>query len=80
MILSKTKTIYFSTSRGRSYMSKDSAIKAEARALIKMRHPSEKAEFDELGRMTYSGFHWSSIPRSKVLLRRVCRLVKNANT
>lgn len=71
----ETATVY----RGgrRRYFSKSAAIKAEAMAIIKAKHPSEKTEYDSMGRCTYGGFHCSSLPRFDVLLRRMMRLIKS---
>jgi hypothetical protein len=59
----------------RRYLTKSAAIKAEAVMLIKEKHPSEKDEYDSQGYKTYEGFHWTSIARSHVLLRRLMRLI-----
>ena len=59
----------------RHYLTKLAAIKAEARALIIKKHPSEASE-DDTG---YEGWYWRKIKRSDVLYRRVTRMVKNAS-
>ena len=79
MIVTRSRTVYRSTLRGRDYFSKVSAIRAEARMLIEKRHPTEESECDEYGRTCIRGWHWSELKRSDVLLRRVCRLVRSAN-
>ena len=76
MIEVLTRTVYRSTTKGRSYLTKSAAITAEARALIAKKHPSERADYDDSGRCTDGGFHWSSLPRSDVIFRRVRRLVR----
>lgn len=76
MIVTKTRTVYFVPSKGRHYLSKSAAINAVAKALIEAKHPSEQADYDN-GRMICDGWHWSSLPRSDVLFRRVRRLVRN---
>lgn len=70
----ETATVY----RGgkRRYFTKKAAIRAEAVEIIKRKHPSEKSEYDDMQRCTYEGWHWTSIPRQHVLLRRVMRLVE----
>lgn len=73
-----TTKVYRSTAKGRRYLTKTGAIKAEARSLIEAKHPTERAYFDGNGYMTEPGWNWMEIPRSHVLLRRVCRLVKRA--
>ena len=77
MVETKTRTVFLSTLKGRHYLTKSGAVKAEARALIEAKHPTERPEFDDNGYMTYPGWHWSMLDRSNVLLRRVCRLVRN---
>lgn len=77
MIKPVIRTVYLAPTRGRHYMTKASAIRAEATALIIRRHPTEEPDYDQ-GHMLYPGFHWTELPRHAVLLRRVCRLVKNA--
>ena len=72
-----TRTVYFSPSKGRHYMTKKSALRAEASARLDARFPSEDTEFDDMGRITYPGFNWRNEPRAHVLLRRVIRLLKN---
>lgn len=63
---------------GRRFFSKRAAIRAEAVAIIKSKHPTERSEHDEQGRCIDGGWHWTSLPRSDVLFRRVCRLVRAA--
>ena len=77
MIEEMTRRVYRSTAAGRSFLTKPAAIHAEAVALIKRKHPTEKEYFGEYG-MADPGFHWASLPRHHVLLRRVERLVKAA--
>ena len=50
MIEVLTKTVYRSTTKGRSYLTKSAAVNAEARALISKKHPPERADYDEIGR------------------------------
>jgi hypothetical protein len=57
---------------GRRWFSLKAAIKAEAVAIIKSKHPSEPSEPE----VSYAGWHWTMLPRSDVLLRRMCRLVR----
>lgn len=59
----------------RRYLTKKSAIHAEAVSLIKEKYPNEQPEYEQ-GHMTFPGWHWSEMPRSEVLLRRVMRLVE----
>lgn len=82
MIETLTRTVYRSTTAGRSYFTKRAAIHAEARTLILARHPTESAESAEYedGHMICRGWHWTDLPRSDVLFRRVCRLIKNSRS
>lgn len=59
----------------RRYLTLKAAVKAEAVAAIKARYPSEKPHYGRDGRTEDPGFHWSQLPRSDVMLRRLCRLV-----
>lgn len=76
MIGIETATVY--RGGGRRWFSQRAAIKAEAIAIIKRKHPTEPSEHDEMGRCIDPGWHWTSLPRSDVLLRRVCRMVRSA--
>lgn len=78
MIKTVVRTVYFAPTRGRYYMTKAGAIKAESRAILSKKFPTEQAEYEDFGFKTYPGFHWTSLPRSEVLFRRVCRLIEKA--
>lgn len=73
MVTAETATVY--RGGGRRFLTRKAAIRAEAVSIIKRKHPSERSEHDERGQCTDPGWHWESLPRSDVLLRRVCRLV-----
>ncbi|WP_105532434.1 hypothetical protein [Solimicrobium silvestre] len=74
MISVETRTVYHSSIKGRRYLHKRSAIKAEALAIIKKKYPDEPFEHD-----TGYSFNWQAeIPRSNVLFRRMCRLVSKS--
>lgn len=75
-----TRIVYLAPTAGRTYLTKRAAINAEARALIKEKHPTEETIHDYESGHYEPGFHWSELPRSDVLLRRVCRLVKQSTT
>lgn len=77
MLEKVTRTVYKATTKGRCYLTKAAAIRAEARALIENRHPSERA-YMERGYVVDPGWHWTALPRHEVLYRRVCRLVKRS--
>ena len=72
-IRTETATVY----RGgrRRYLTKRSAIRAEAMAIIKAKHPTEQPEYAN-GHMIFSGCHCTSLPRFGVLLRRMMRLIE----
>ena len=72
-----TRTVYFSPSKGRHYLTKKSAFRAEASACLDAKFPPEETEFDAIGRVTYPGYNWRNEKRADVLLRRVIRLLKN---
>lgn len=59
---------------GRRWFTLRAAVKAEAIAIIKRRHPTEPDEPDVGG-----GWHWTNLPRADVLLRRMCRLTRAAH-
>ena len=73
-------TVYLAPTARRRYLTKKSAVRAEARALISRKHPTEKGEYDEAGMLTYEGWHWTSLPRSDVLFRRVCKMVERKSS
>ncbi len=64
---------YAPTAR-RRYLSKWAACVGEARARLKRRYPSERAEYDE-GRMVAPGWAWVDLPRAEVLLKRYARVL-----
>ena len=70
-VRAETATVY----RGgrRRWFSLAAAVKAEAVAKIKAKHPTERFDSE-----TGDGFHWTELPRSDVLLRRMCRLIRAA--
>lgn len=68
------ETVYRSTRYGRRFLTLDAAIAAEAREVIRQRHPTEPVEPD----VGYPGFHWRELSRSDVLYRRVRRLILSA--
>ena len=62
-------TVYLAPTKGRRYLSKQSAAKAEASALLERKYPSEHGD----GTDGLHGWHWSHDPR---LCRLHARLVK----
>ena len=70
-----TMTAYYSPTRNRHFFTKGAAIRAEAVALIKRKYPTERGD-PEIGD---TGWHWSELKRSDVLLRRMFRIVQRAS-
>jgi ribonuclease D len=75
-VVAEQATVYRARSARRRFFTRKSAVRAEAIARIKSKHPTERDETDERGQNIGGGFHWTSLPRADVLLRRVCRLVE----
>lgn len=71
MIITKTRTAYRAPAAGRDYLTKRAAIHAEARALIKRKHPTVNGDDSD------GPEHWTEIQRANVLWRRVVRMVRN---
>jgi hypothetical protein len=69
MITTEQATVY--RGGGRRWFTLSGAVKAEAISIIKRKYPSVRMQCPE-----DDGFHWRSIERSNVLLRRVSRIVK----
>jgi hypothetical protein len=74
-VKSQLAAVYYSPTRNRRYLTREAAFRAEAVAIIKLKHPTEKDEHDERGYCTYPGFHWTQLPNAQKLLRRVIRLI-----
>lgn len=77
-VIKQNAVVYFSPLSGRRFLSVNGALSAESREIIKRRYPTQKGSFDDSGRSIGDGFHWSDLPRSDVLYRRVFRMVKMA--
>lgn len=73
MITKEQATVY--RGGGRRWLTRRAAIRAEAVAIIKCKHPTERSETDKQGRCIDPGWHWTDLPRADVLLRRVARMV-----
>lgn len=80
MIEARTRKVFYAPTANRHFFTKRAAINAEAKALIKIKHPSEASESEpDIG--YYSpGWHWTEMRRSEVLLRRVKRMVKHTSS
>lgn len=68
------RKVYRSPSVRRDYFSLEAACRAEARAIIKRKYPTERAE-DDTG---YPGWHWRLLPNATKLYNRVTRMVKRS--
>lgn len=77
-IIVTTRTVYFVPAKGRHYMTKPAAVSAVAGVLIEAKHPREKPEYGRDGQQYSDGWHWRELPRSDVLFRRVCRMVRKS--
>lgn len=75
MIERRIRTAYHSSLVGRDFLTKRAAIRAEAREIIKAKHPTEGAQYSDDGSCTERGWDWTELKNSDVLLRRMCRLV-----
>lgn len=73
-VTSEQATIY--RGGGRRWLTPQGAIRAEAVSIIKRKHPSERSYTAPDMSEHDPGFHWTELPRSDVLLRRMCRLVR----
>lgn len=74
-VTAKARTVYLSPRAGRHYLTLRAAVNAEARKIIEAKYPSERPEYEN-GQIAYPGSHWSDIPRSEVMHRRLARLVR----
>jgi hypothetical protein len=72
-VTKETATVY--RGGGRRWLTMKAAIKAEAVKRIKVKYPTERQHFRD-GYLEDPGSHWSDLPRSDVLLRRMCRLIQ----
>lgn len=74
----QTRRVYYATTKRRAYLTKRSAIRAEAVAMLKYKYPTEKAEYDDMGRETYKGAYWRDYCDTidpDYLLRRLMRWI-----
>lgn len=78
MIHEQMKMTYYAPKARRHFLTKRAAIRAEARAIIKSRYPTEREECEN-GYQTSPGWHWSCLPHADKLFRRVCRMVARAS-
>lgn len=69
------RRVWYAPTARRHFFSKWACCIGEARARIKRKHPSERSETDDCGRLTYRGWHWTELPNSEKLLKRYARLI-----
>jgi hypothetical protein len=69
-VIESMRPAFYSQARRRYFFTKKAAVRAEASAIIRKRYPSEHG--DETG----GGFHWTQLPRSEVMLRRLARKIE----
>ena len=72
-VKASTTTVY--KGGGRRFLTLRAAVHAEAAAIIKRKYPTERSYTAPDMSEHDPGFHWTELPRSDVLLRRMCRLV-----
>lgn len=66
----KTQPVYFAPTARKTFITKRAAARAEARARILKKYPSERSEED------YPGWHWlRDLPKAEQLYRRYSRLI-----
>lgn len=68
-------TVYLAPTAHRRYLTKQAAYRAEARARIVRKYPTERAD-REVGD---NGWHWSMLPNADKLLRRYARALMSAD-
>lgn len=69
------RTVYLAPTKGRSYLTKDAAAYAEARAMITRKYPTEREE-KESGRVVASGWHWTQDDRLCKVYARLARRLR----
>ncbi|BCU55118.1 hypothetical protein ENKO_17120 [Enterobacter kobei] len=76
MITVEMRKVYFSPSRGRHFLTRRAAIRAEAHAKIVERHPYERPDYDN-GFLTYPGYSikHDEPERYQKILRRMMRII-----
>jgi hypothetical protein len=63
---------------GRRFLTQRAAVKAAAVERIRAKYPTDKPEYTRDGAPLAPGWYWTELPRSDVLLRRMCRVIKSA--
>lgn len=65
------RLVFRAPTRGRDYLTVTAAARNEAAAMIEKKYPREQAEYEDGGRCTYPGYHWSSDSRLQRLHARL---------
>jgi len=66
----RTQPVYFAPTARKTFVTKRAAAKAEARARIRAKYPTERSSED------YKGWHWrSDLPHAEKLYRRYSRMI-----
>lgn len=69
-----TVTVYLAPTKGRRYLSKRSAVRAEARALLDRKYPAENGDESD----GFSHWHWSSDEQLQRVYSRLVRFISRA--
>ncbi|EMV1293418.1 TPA: hypothetical protein NH745_005612 [Pseudomonas aeruginosa] len=73
-IEAKNATVYFAPTARKRYFSARSAAVAEARAKLRHKYPSERAEYED-GRMIYPGWTWEEDEHLTKVHARLCGMI-----
>ena len=73
----QTRTVFYAPTKGKRFMTLKGAAMAEAGALIARKYPTESPEYHE-GRMTYSGFHYTTDERLVRVRQRLAKRIERA--
>lgn len=80
MIERRERPVFYSPRARRHFLTKRAAAHAEATARVIIWYPTEKAEYDDAGRQTFPGSHFTEVPRLVAirdrLVQRYMRLLK----
>ncbi|WP_132862746.1 hypothetical protein [Stenotrophomonas sp. ATCM1_4] len=67
-------TVYRAPTAGRRYLSKRAAVRAEARALMERKYPTERGDETD----GWHHWHWSEDPRLALVYDRLVRMLSRA--
>ena len=70
-IVGAPRTAYFAPTARRAYLTKEAAARAEARAMIRRKYPTEASDYPH-----DRGWHWSQDDRLVRLYDRLSRLLR----